>query len=56
MNRAAVSVTKCYTSIISFSRIKVENYFFYTSQTIYIAEKQVKRRNTFVLIVSYLHK
>ena len=39
-----------------FSRRKVENYFFYTSQTIYIAEKQVKRRNTFVLIISYLHK
>ena len=43
-------------STLYFSRIKVENYFFYTSQTIYIAEKQVKRRNTFVLIVNYLHK
>ena len=34
MNRAAVSVTKCYTSIISFSRRKVENNYFHTLRTV----------------------
>lgn len=50
------NLANLYKLVYLFHMAKVENYFFYTSQTIYIVEKQAKRRNTFVLIVSPLHK